>query len=119
MLKRVSLYILFVCLLPLFGVAQKFNWANNFSNSSNKSTSSLANTNTGSSFVGGYFDGVLTVSGTNMTAKGGKDNFVTVYAKMEFYYGMGLFITNQMVQTMTLTVLISIADPVLLLLVVN
>tara|TARA_B110000046_G_scaffold64198_1_gene71691 strand:- start:8273 stop:12280 length:4008 start_codon:yes stop_codon:yes gene_type:complete len=81
MLKRVSLYILFVCLLPLFGVAQKFNWANNFSNSSNKSTSSLANTNTGSSFVGGYFDGVLNVSGTNMTAKGGKDNFVTVYAK--------------------------------------
>jgi len=81
MLKRVSVYLFLVCFLSYNGLGQKFNWAKNITNNSNKSTSTLVNSTNGSTFVGGQFNGSLTVSGITMTAKGGNDNFITYFTK--------------------------------------
>lgn len=77
MLRRAIYYILLIFFLPSILSAQKFNWVNNVSNTSNdKSITSLTSTGAHDILVGANFTNSITVSGSTFNSSGTKDNLV-------------------------------------------
>lgn len=77
--KRANYYILLLFLLPASLIAQKFNWVDNVSHSSNnKSITSLVSTGSHQVLVGANFSNSITIASSTFNSSGTKDNLVYV-----------------------------------------